>query len=176
MTVLTLRPSGAGDEYNCSNSGYGTKGNNYTYVDEDPANDSDYTFASSATLRDLHALPNHSTESGTINSVKIYCRFKLNMFTTGSAKICLKSGGTVVDGTTQTLTFSFAAYSQTWTTNPVTSSAWTWDEIDALQAGYKLIADAGSQANCSQMYVEVDYTETAGTVIPVFMNQYRQRR
>ena len=60
--------------------------------------------------------------------------------------------------TAVTLTSSYAIYNWTHTTNPVTSSAWTWSEIDSLEAGVALIGDTYDFSNCTQVYVEVIYT------------------
>lgn len=52
--------------------------------------------------------------------------------------------------------------SSTWTTNPVTSSAWTWSDLTDLQAGIALRASGTSgisncQTRCSKLWVVVNY-------------------
>ena len=65
---------------------------------------------------------------------------------------------------------TYHLYSTEYTTNPYTTSAWTWDEIDALVAGVYLWCSSadkdGCNAQCTQVYVEVDYTETGATIEP----------
>jgi len=46
--------------------------------------------------------------------------------------------------------------------NKAAGSAWTWDEIDSLQAGLMLRRPVGlssDESYCTQLYVEVKYTE-----------------
>jgi hypothetical protein len=76
-----------------------------------------------------------------------------------SARVVIKTNGTEYRGSDQTVTASYVDYSYQWSTNPNTSSAWTWTEIDALQAGVELRdAAAGKHTRCTQVYVEVSYT------------------
>lgn len=172
MSILTLRPNGIGSE-EALYPGYGD--HDYTKVDEEVADDATtyVTNSSSSELRDLYTLPNHSTESGTINSITIYIRGQNIIYGNTNFYPSLRSGSTTIDGSVTVISQdAWTTRSQTWTTNPVTSAAWTWAEIDALEIGCKM----GQYGGLTQVYVEIDYTETAGTVIPVFMNQYRQRR
>jgi hypothetical protein len=139
------------------------------YVDEVVADDADYIAASdfsNATFKDLFAYADHTTESGTINSVKIYARCKyvqLGSSTTPHIHLCPTSS---VEGTAQNVTTSWAVYTQTWTTNPADSAAWEWADIDALVAGIVgTVYGAGDFVNwnyiwCSQFYIEVDYGDT----------------
>ena len=55
-------------------------------------------------------------------------------------------------------------FSEQWDTNPYTGSAWTWEEIDALEIGVALRSDGFNWANCTQTYAEVDYSsEVSGS-------------
>jgi len=140
-------------------------------VDESSADDADYVnaFASNgvSTATDKYNFPDHSAESGTINSVKLYARCKYEVLggvVSGYVKLNATSG---TAGTQQNLTTSWAVYTQTWTTNPDDSAAWEWSDIDALIAGITLnmsALDKGNTGNsyCSQFYVEVDYTAPTG--------------
>jgi len=74
------------------------------------------------------------------------------------AKAAIKTNGTVYTGSEETVGTSFTTNSYQWTTNPDTGSAWTWDEIDALQAGVELKSGGAiDTAACTQVYVEVAY-------------------
>jgi len=164
MTTLTLRPNGdttAGWEPSTGN-------NEYACIDESVADDADYVYVRAIvdTGISVYAYPDHTTESGDINSVKIYARCKDIVFTgvppaTSHIKLSAYSG---INGTDQTLTSSWAVYTQTWTTNPNTGVAWTWADIDALSAGFTGILSAPMDAKnysrpfCSHFYVEVDHT------------------
>lgn len=162
MSTLILRPNDTGDEENIANY-YGDTPN-YKCVDE-AVSDEDTTYIYSTTTayqRDLYNLPNHTSETGDINYVKVYFRIKTSVYGhLAYAKPALKTGGTAVDGTQVTRNYAtYSTYSQTWYINPVTSSAWTWADIDGLQIGVSLKATSGYYSICTQVYVEVDYTLT----------------
>jgi hypothetical protein len=107
---------------------------------------------------DLYNLPAHSG-SGTINSVTVYIRAKRASSYAIKAYTVIKTGGTEYYGSQIALTASYADYSKQYNTNPKTGIAWTWDDIDALQAGIGLNLDENTNhGNCTQVYVEVDYS------------------
>lgn len=159
MATEILRPNAAGDETNVPYE-YPADEVHWTLVDEStPDEDSTYIKGFGNTFqRDLYNLPAHSG-SGTINFIKVYTRCK----DTGSEpvqtnlKIAIKTGGTVYESSEITTTLSYVDYSNQWNTNPSTGSAWTWDEIDALQIGAALRAGYIG-CRCTQVYVEIDYT------------------
>ena len=165
MATETLRPNAAGDEENIPLSTSGA-GNHWADVDE-AVKDDDTTRVYNTTTtwqRDLYNLPAHSVGSGTINSITVYGYFRRSTSQDQtSGKIAIKTGGTAYEGTA----FDFALpdiyviKSETWNTNPNTSAAWTWDEIDALQIGIVLRRShsaSGSSCSCTQLWIEVDYT------------------
>jgi hypothetical protein len=153
-----LRPDGAGDVTNV----------NWVYPDtiqhwdavNDTTPDDDNSYVSAAGGKwsyDLYSIADHTTGSGPINYVKVYMRCKaLSTPTQTSAQVVIKTNGTEYRGSEQTVTTSYADYSEQWNTNPETGSAWTWTEIDALQAGVALRdATGGEHTLCTQVYVEV---------------------
>ena len=160
MTLLTLRPNGAGVLTQCTPSNVP----NWECVNETPASDEDYVYVAAyvSLKKDYYALPDHTTESGTINSVKVYGRAWRD---SGSGEndfyVLIYTGSTEYLGPKNVLD-NFATkvvYNNTWTSNPKTLVAWTWDDIDALQAGVGLDSSSSSySAYCSQVYVEVNYT------------------
>jgi len=166
-STLTLRPNGAGDETSIDSQWPGST-YHWDKVDEEVADDDNTRVQHAGTTytRDLYALPNHTTETGTINFIKIYIRIK-NYTGTAYAKPSLKSDGIVTDGTEITHnTGSYTTYSQTWTTNPADSAAWEWADIDALQIGVSIKNSSPSTwTRCTQVYVEVDYTSVASPTL-----------
>jgi len=71
----------------------------------------------------------------------------------------MKTNGVEYNGTEVKTTTSYATYSYDWNTNPQTGSAWTWNEIDNLQAGVGLLRPKGKEeTRCTQVYAEVNYT------------------
>ena len=172
MATETLRPNAAGDEENIpSVMGDGT-GSHYTTVDEVTPDEDDsrvYQRNDDAWHRDLYNIADHSAGSGTINRITVYARCKVTTTPDQTnLKIAIKSGtgagapDTVDEGSEITLTGDYANYSNQWSTNPATASAWTWDEIDKLQIGIAIrdpiVGDGLSSTRCTQVYVEVDYT------------------
>ena len=163
--VETLRPNASGDETNIETQ-YPDTGSHYDKVDEETADDnSTYVRISSGESRwerDLYNLYN-SSSSGTINSITVYARVLTDNQTFNKYKIAIKSGTTVSesDEIYNTQGYTYETSSETWTTNPATSSAWTWSEIDSLQAGVNLYFHS-TRVNyiirCTQIYVEVNYT------------------
>jgi hypothetical protein len=172
MSIETLRPNAAGDETSIA-SQYPASTYHWDKVDEETADDNTtyvYTTATSY-QRDLYNLPAHSVGSGTINSITIYFRIAIsNSLYIVYAKPSQKSGATVTDGTEVTRTSAgattYLTYSQTYTTNPATGVAYTWDEIDALEIGLQLHSNNSSgSGRCTQVYVEVDYTVIQDIVV-----------
>jgi len=130
---------------------------NYKLVDEETPDDFStmvYRGVESYAL-DTYNIPDHSEGSGTINHVKVYCRMEND---TAKGKVAIRTHSTEYYGNEETLTSSWTTYSKQWDTNPNTGSAWTWDEIDALEVGVALKASATASGRCTQVYVEVDYT------------------
>ena len=161
MATEILRPNAAGDETNIRFQ-IPNSTNHWDKVDEAIVDDgSTYVFEGfNAYYRDLYNLPVHSVGLGIINSITIYIRIcaETEAIATAYATVSQKSGTTVTDGTEQSTT-AWATKSQTYTTNPATGLAYTWDEIDALQIGLQLKSgEAGFQAWCTQVYVEIDCT------------------
>ncbi len=136
----TLRPNGAGSE-TMSPSQFPNSTFHWDKVDEvTPDDNTTYVYNENINGgwgRDLYGLPAH-TGSGTINSVTVYARLKDDVGSVSSGKISIKTNGTTYDTSAYALTTSWADKSNAWATNPQTTNAWTWDEIDALEAGVSL--------------------------------------
>jgi hypothetical protein len=166
MTVLTLRPTS--DDSRWSAIPGGTE---YSCVDEVVASDDDYIRATTWMAYTMFGFPDHTTESGTINKVTLFSR----QYASDTSAFKFRCNGNYVSADIA-ITTTPTLYSKIYTTNPATSAAWTWAEIDALTAGVRGYETGNaSDSMCSQFYVEVDYTAAATIVIPVMMNQYRLR-
>lgn len=143
-----LRPMGAGTtttllDENCTG--------NWSCVDEVTADD-DGTFVQGAGGSwdlDTYATENSSVGAGTINSVIVFIRCKNE-----KVRVSIRTNGNDYWGADITVAGSYTEYSNTWTTNPQTSSAWTWAEIDAMEIGVT-IKESGK---CTQVWAEVHYT------------------
>ncbi len=164
--VETLRPDTAGDECNISHEVGAACPNHYQNVDEvipDENTTLVYVDGLHDWERDLYSIENHSVGSGTINSVKVYgyCASTSNNPTQAGLMLAIKTGGVVYESTPVLVPLGWAYFSNTWAQNPGNAHAWTWDEVDALQAGIALrecLGDGGGGVKCTQVYVEVDYT------------------
>ncbi|RKX27920.1 MAG: hypothetical protein DRP47_05710 [Candidatus Zixiibacteriota bacterium] len=153
-----LRPDGTGSVTGLVASGCAS---NFQCVDE-ISSDDDATYverASNSYATDVYSLGNPSASSGTIDSVVVHCQTKKE-HTQGNVCPTLYVSSTEYNGTEQTLTTSYADYSQMWSTNPNTSAAWNWTEINNLQAGVKIKGqNSGKPAYCTQVWVEVFYID-----------------
>ena len=163
----TLRPDAAGDETSIT-SQYPTSGEHWDKVDEVVADEAAtrVNMTGASYLRDLYNLPalsSGSQSATTIVSVVIYFRICPGGAVAGVsyATPSQKSGITVTDGTEIDVgdgadPNDYVTHSQTYTTNPATGVAYTWDEINALQIGVK-IKNSNGYIYCTQVYAEVTY-------------------
>jgi len=160
-TTLTIRPNAAGDLTQWTAVGDTA---NYLCVDE-ATSDEDTTYVSCTVQNkeDLYNLENHTTQTGAISNVRVYIRAKLTAAGDDQITIEVKTGGTTYAGTTVSPTTTYADYYSDWAQNPQTASAWTWAQIDALQAGFKSVKVGAvfTGERVTQLYVIVTYTPPA---------------
>ncbi len=157
-----LRPNGAGNETALSIGGTSPAASNWESVDE-VSSDDDVTYVEASGgvyATDLYNLDDTSL-SGAIRRVTIYVNCKGTKLGVGACTR-IKTHGAARNGDDITLTTSYANYSTTYDMNPETEEAWTWDEINALQAGVGLQKPTGGAVSrCTQVWVVVDYFSTA---------------
>ncbi len=165
----TLEPNASGFQANLLNQNLNSI-NNW-----DSANDSngDTSFVryGAAWATDLYNLSDPISPSGTINSVIVYIEARAvhsNIQQTG-VRPAIRTGSTTYNGTEKTLTTNYAVYSDTWVTNPQTSSAWTWTDINNLQAGVSLRNSklsgnpADIESRATHVWVVVNYSTSTAT-------------
>jgi len=156
--TVTLSPNGAGS-YTQLSQFPSYPGSNYDKVDETTSDgDSTYVYTySTSTQQDSYTFTDTSA-TGTINSVTIYIVARAT--SSGTASTIVRISGTPYYGSSNTLTTSYASYSTSYTLNPATSIAWTWSDVNSLDAGVRLATTGGygSTARCTQVYVVVNYT------------------
>lgn len=161
-----LRPNGPGSE---TSIGQEHPNNAIHWQLVSDSSDDTYVFTShdATNGRDLYALPDHDpTTSGTIDSITVYFRILSPGQSQATALAAIKTHDTVYEGTSTAPSSNWTTYSQSWSRNPNTNTSWTWSEIDALEAGVRLTYSQ-SQIQCSEIYVEVDYTPEAPPSIDV---------
>ena len=166
MTVLQVNPT---SDESVVGTWTGSAGTRYTVVDDHPDS------AGADELR-LGTIPGNLTfgfssislpAGSTINSVTL----KYYDYAT-SAGVCnfggrLKVGGNYYNATTHQPDVTRTLQTDTWTTNPATSTAWTYTDItnplstNGLQAFGYVSSDANPTVNTSSIIMEIDYTEGA---------------
>ena len=138
-------------------------GAHWDKVDEITADDaSTYVYTlSDAQRKDAYRLEDTPSQIATINSVTVYFRFRRSWTSSGSSAYCqpfLRLYSNETAGTEQALNSNiWTNYSQT-LARPGDGS-WSWADINDLQVCIGL-RDTGAlaSAQCTQVYVEVDYT------------------
>ena len=167
MATELLRPNAAGDECNIISQVGDACPNHYLNVDEE-SHDSDTTvvYEAGATFRrDFYNIDNSGIGAGTITKITVYNIARANTTPTQTnLKVCIKSGtgagapDTASESAEKTTTDTYASYDNEWATNPATSAAWTWEEIDALQIGCSIREPVDPYSTLvTQVYVVVDY-------------------
>ncbi len=180
---IGLNPNAGGDSTQLLLGGSSPPATNWEACQTSNGDTSYVSTTNAGWLADLYNLDD-TTLSGTITSVTVYMearRLGGSYTTQPSAQIAIRThdtnyyGGTsttIGGGTTETLTQNYAPYSITYNTNPNTTSAWIWDEVNSLQAGVALRkANSGGSAKwsgCTHVWVVVDYTPSAGPADRVF--------
>ena len=108
-----------------------------------------------------------ATATGTITNVAVTGVMYTDGITQeGELLISSSTSCCTFSGTAFTHSGDWALVTRNWTTNPSTSSAWTWSEIDDLNIGLKLgDCSAEGVTKCSQLYATVSYEATANPEI-----------
>ncbi len=155
--TLTLRPNGNGNQ-NQLNRYPNTGEANWQDVCEVSANeDASYVSRNGGWASDLYTLED-TAEVGTINSITAWMRVRATAVpASANAQNKIRVGGTNYTGTPYTATASYSNYSNTWAQNPKTSAAWTWNDVNALEAGVTLQRGNG-ETRATQVWVQVSYT------------------
>jgi prepilin-type N-terminal cleavage/methylation domain-containing protein len=154
---IILRPNGAGSITNIpTRSGCPA---NWQCVDESSPDDNTtyLSVCDNSFFADVYSIENPLSNSCPIVSVTVYCRARFD-HSQGNVQPTLYIGGSQYNSASQQLTTSWANYKKTWTTNPANGSAWTWTDIDNLQAGARI--DGQNASLCSrltQVWVVVKY-------------------
>jgi hypothetical protein len=147
-------------------SQYPCCGSHWEKVDDQPYPDDLNTYVStegsSAWKKDLYELSNYTIANGdeTISSLIIYYRFATDRSGyTAYAQPIIYTNDEICEGTvTTTDDTNFTTVSWELDTNPITEGAWTWDEINDLQAGIEMKGYSSNKAAiCTQVYVQVNF-------------------
>jgi hypothetical protein len=177
--VEILLPNAPGDETEIRDQ-YPDTGDHWDKVDDIPADDWQTYLSSdrfSQYRTDLYNLPDHTpSEEGVVKEIKsvtVFFRFAGStddvdhhgggqgggVDSDGYAKAVIKTYGNEYEGREEIQTGdNFTTRSFVWQGNPATAKRWTWEEVDALQAGISLKGDKGHYpTSVTQVYVAVNY-------------------
>jgi hypothetical protein len=115
-------------------------GSNYQCVDDGSTGhdgDTTYVSATASGTKDLYGFADLALTAGTIKGVSLNFVAKKTDSNPASLIPTVKMGGTEYQTTAKTLTTSYVNYQTVYETNPNTSSAWTYANVDAIIAGYE---------------------------------------
>jgi hypothetical protein len=156
----TLRPMGSTNETSIDTQ-YPGSGYHWQKVCEvTPDEDSGYLENKNGPVygfqRDLFAIQNHTIGSGGILTVRVSARFLLN--TPDYPLIAIRTHGAVYTQAVFGNRSEWLTESYDWTVNPYTGAPWTWDEVDALEAGVSLPGSTYGPdwSRATQVYVVVN--------------------
>jgi hypothetical protein len=153
MPDLILVPNGAGDATGLSPF---PGAPNWGNVDEYPAPDDDTSY-NDGDGYDLYALTDHTTETEPITQIEVFFRSRVSGGINQNHYPKIKTGGTEYSGSNKS-TGAWSTGSTVWAVNPKTTVAWTWADIDALQAGAYVTGAGANDGRLTQVYVVVSYT------------------
>jgi uncharacterized protein (DUF362 family) len=161
--IEALRPDGPGSETSIDYQ-YPSSGAHWDKVDDViPDDDSTYiqnkNGAEWTWQQDLFSTQDHSAGNGNILGVTVYIRNKLNASQT---KACIRTHDMNYDSGEIGYGSPWSTKHYTWSNNPYTGNAWTWQEIDDLEIGVALRGSTAGPdwAHCTQVYAEVEYDDT----------------
>jgi hypothetical protein len=158
---MTIRPNAAGSSTELTPAPAVA---NYLNVDDVIADDhttDNFTFSTSV-VTDTYAMTNHTTESGVITGITVQCRIMKtgNSSTDGFFAPAIKTiGSPIRNPAYRYIPYNYwGEYTTTWASNPTTSVAWTWTEVDNVECGISFYLQyANAAAICTQIYAVVNY-------------------
>jgi len=176
LTSPVLRPdeNGSMSEWSPIGPDYGylacdeiIRDNLTTYIDKLPGNVYRY---------DLYNLSNITINTFTIHSVTVYC-WVIKGARNSYFKTALRTHGNYYYGSEFTASGGWELINKTYTTNPDTSNAWTWTEVQELEAGVgaKTTNDISLPGpRCTQVFVVVNENYSFAQNTSVTNGTYRQ--
>lgn len=137
VRVQASLPSGAGTTTQLTPSA----GSNFQCVDETPPNDdTDYVSSSTPGQYDTYAMGNVTPASGTVLGVGVRMRARKDDAGTRTLAAAIRTNSNDYFGANQNISTSYLYYGEMWETNPNTAAAFTISEVNAIEAGAKVIA------------------------------------
>lgn len=155
MAILTIRPTANGDNIDLTPDA----GANWEMVDEAVA-DEGGTF-NEGDGYDLYELENHGAEADPIDQIEVFVRTRISGGVNQDHYPKIKTNGAEHNGDNESVG-AWETHSKIWLQNPETVAAWTWADIDNLQAGAYVVGTGANDGEITQCYVEVTHNPAAG--------------
>jgi hypothetical protein len=147
-----LRPDGDGTYTDWTNN----------WDDWNDTTASTYVYANADDMYESSTLQDHATEIYNVGKVNVTIVARADVPASDErVQIMLVIGGTKYYGKSYTVTITQTEYTSEWATNPATGSAWTWSDIDSLEAGVRSLQEGASwtgEIRVSQLYIEAFQT------------------
>ena len=137
FVVEKIGPSGNGT-YSEFTGSDGNSTDNYLLVDDTGNDDTDYVASGTLNQRDTYALSNLTNATGTVIGIEQHFVARKDDVASRAVAPMVRTGGSDFVGTPQTMTGSYALYSERRLLNPDTGLAWSIADINALEAGVKV--------------------------------------
>ncbi len=156
--LKTLLPSSAG-QYSQWPSEFPSGTVHWTLCDEAMADD-DTTYIennAASAKREAYNLQD-IVDSGSINWVRVYVRARLVSTGTGNIKTVLRTHSNDYESANLALTTYYQDLFTQYDTNPNTGAAWTWTEINSLQAGASSQRIGTSNVRLTTVWVILSYS------------------
>jgi len=130
-------PSGAG----ATTQWTPNTGANYAAVDETAGDDdTTYVHASAAATKDTYAMADMVAIAGTVVGVQTCFRARKDDLNVRTVRDVIRSNGADYNGTTQTMTTSYADYFRIVETDPDDSNPWDIAGVNAMELGVEVVA------------------------------------
>ncbi len=130
--------------------------------EDSPDDDDSYVQTTMETWKyEAYNLENHRG-SGTINWVRIYVRAKLTSTETSNFRTLIRTHDIDCESGDINLSTSYQNNYTQYDTNPNTGLAWTWDEIDSLQAGASAKKSGTANIRMTAVWVVINYSPPGG--------------
>lgn len=136
VTVRTLTPDGNGNTSQMVGSDANST-DNYLLVDELPLSTADYVGSATSGQGDTYTMTD-LPGSPTVYAVQVNAHIVKTDAGVVAGKIRVRSGGTTYASGSKTPLVTYATVSEIYETDPATAAAWTYTNVNAMEAGIEV--------------------------------------
>jgi len=137
VTVRTITPNGNGAFSNFVGSDSDSL-NNYLLVNEQPVSSTQFTGSATTGQHDSYTMADLPAGTTTVRAVQLNSYMAKSDATAASSKGMIRTASTNYYGATQTLTTTYATYTDPFDLNPNTSAVWTSTDVNGLETGMEV--------------------------------------